>query len=314
MQPIIAKEFSSKEVSKASIVIATELTKICIAIVAVSSEPSSVRKRILSDWTLSSSLKIAALPAVLYAIQNLMVQHAYILLDSMTFNLLNQTKTLSAALWLFFILNKRQTSQQVFALFLLLAAAVVLNIPVESYFQKYIDSFLQSSSVKAIVSEEKAVGNAADYQLGVLMVLGASMLSGLSTALTQRALTNALPRHALFFSAELAVYGILALFASLAASTDWVKVCTDFFYRKRYSNVWYNAVIDFKVFDKGEVPSFSLHKGWELQTFVPVLTNAFGGVAVGLVTKYAGGVVKVCRYTSHFSSSRSLSMTNRGLL
>ena len=32
--------------------------------------------------------------------------------------------------------------------------------------------------------------------------------------------------------------------------------------------------------------------GWELKTAIPVITNAFGGVVVGLVTKYAGGVVK----------------------
>ena len=56
------------------------------------------------------------------------------------------------------------------------------------------------------------------------MVLGASMLSRLSTALTQRALTNAKPRHALFFSAELAVYGIIFLLTSMFTSQEGLKV------------------------------------------------------------------------------------------
>jgi hypothetical protein len=61
-------------------------------------------------------------------------------------------------------------------------------------------------------SGTSAVGfDAANYHLGVLMVMGASMLSGLSAALTQRALVGAKPRHPLFFSAELAVYGIVFL-------------------------------------------------------------------------------------------------------
>jgi hypothetical protein len=37
---------------------------------------------------------VAALPATLYAIQNVFVQYGYVLLDSMSFNLLNQTKVL----------------------------------------------------------------------------------------------------------------------------------------------------------------------------------------------------------------------------
>jgi hypothetical protein len=37
------------------------------------------------------------------------------------------------------------------------------------------------------------------------------MMSGLSAALTQRALVGGQPRHAIFFSSELAVYGIIFL-------------------------------------------------------------------------------------------------------
>lgn len=255
LQPMIATKFTNKEVSKTSVVIATELTKIWIAAVVIFSESATVREKIFSNWTLKSSLQNAALPACMYAIQNLLVQNAYQLLDSMTFNLLNQTKTLSAALCLYLVMNKRQSLIQVGALLLLLGAAVVLNLPTVQFTNEI--PFMLFPTAQASTLNAAAIAN---YQLGVVMVLGASGLSGLSTALTQRALAGPKPRDALFFSAELAVYGILFLIVNM--------------------------------FRSGEAFSVSILRGWELRGLIPVLTNAFGGVVVGLVTKYAGGVVK----------------------
>lgn len=157
------------------------------------------------------------------------------------------TQTLSAALWLFLIMDKRQSLIQIGALVLLLAAAVVLNLPLES-----------SATSEAAMKTAESLG---DYQMGVALVIGASMLSGISAALTQRALTTG--RHALFFSAELAVYGILFLVAHLATTPESTALLQQ-----------------------------GINKGWNMKTVIPVVTNAFGGVVVGLVTKYAGGVVK----------------------
>lgn len=92
LQPMVANQFTSHEISKTSIVIGTEFGKIIIAFSSIMTEPSNSRVKVLSDWSLLDSFKVAALPATLYAIQNLFVQHGYVLLDSMTFNLLNQTK------------------------------------------------------------------------------------------------------------------------------------------------------------------------------------------------------------------------------
>lgn len=92
LQPMISQRFISKDISKTSVVIGTEFAKIFIAYFSIMSEPSAARKKVFGDWTLYDSIKIAALPATLYAIQNLFVQYGYVFLDSMTFNLLNQTK------------------------------------------------------------------------------------------------------------------------------------------------------------------------------------------------------------------------------
>mmetsp|Transcript_6495 Transcript_6495/g.14318 ORF Transcript_6495/g.14318 Transcript_6495/m.14318 type:complete len:321 (-) Transcript_6495:155-1117(-) len=242
LQPILASKFTSSSVSKSSVVIATELGKILIALTSIAGGPKADREKIVQNWSIGDSLRVAALPATLYAIQNLLVQYGYIYLDSMTFNLLNQTKTLSAAFWLWVIMGKKQSGMQMVALLLLLTAALVLNMGDKLGSMSFGGDALSPT-----------------YQMGVLCVAGASMLSGLSAALTQRALVGAQQRHPLFFSAELAVYGILFLLGNLYFNSDM----------------------------KGSILS-----GWDLKTLIPVSTNAFGGLVVGLVTKYAGGVVK----------------------
>lgn len=92
LQPIISNKFTGTGVSKSSIIIATEVFKILISAFSILTGPKTEIDKIIENWTLLDSLKIAALPATLYAIQNLFVQHGYMYLDSMTFNLLNQTK------------------------------------------------------------------------------------------------------------------------------------------------------------------------------------------------------------------------------
>ena len=247
LQPMIATRFTGSSVSRTSVVIGTELGKIIIAFISIMTEPLEAQRKVLEGWTLADSLKVAALPATLYAIQNLFVQYGYVLLDSMTFNLLNQTKTLSAAFWLFIIMGQKQSYVQIFALMLLLAAAYILN-----------------SDAGAAAAGGRA--DLASYHFGIMMVCGASMISGLSAALTQRALVGARPRHPLFFSAELAVYGIAFLLL--------------------------NALFNPNSNEKDLILSGGLFSGWSLMTLIPVVTNAFGGLVVGLVTKYAGGVVK----------------------
>ena len=94
LQPILASRYTASGVSKSSIVIATEIGKIIIAFISIITGPKEDRQRIARSWNWLDSLKVAALPATLYAIQNVFVQYGYVLLDSMSFNLLNQTKVL----------------------------------------------------------------------------------------------------------------------------------------------------------------------------------------------------------------------------
>lgn len=123
LQPMIAAKFTPSGVSKSSVVIATEVFKIVIAALSLLLTASSTElEKLREQWSLTNSLQVAALPAMLYAIQNLFVQYGYVLMDSMTFNLLNQTKTLSAAFWLFLLIGQKQSPVQILALMLLLVA------------------------------------------------------------------------------------------------------------------------------------------------------------------------------------------------
>jgi len=80
------------------------------------------------------------------------------------------------------------------------------------------------------------------YHFGMVCVATASMLSGLSAALTQRALVGSASRHTMLYSAEMAVYGIVFLLCNLYFNND---------------------------IQEGK----SLWSNWDLATMFPVITN-----------------------------------------
>lgn len=253
LQPTLVKSFTPPELSKKTIVIATEISKIVITYFTIATtEAAEDRAKIWRQWTLADSLEQAAVPAILYAVQNVLTQYGYQLLDSMTFNLLNQTKIISAALCLFLFMGKGQSLRQCVALVVLLQAALLLSLPKDLMttaaaaaaealpaLLRHIEALepvlaLQAalSVPRVIVSSlaQSAPASSVDsslYQRGVLCVLGASLLSGVCAMLTQKVLQSG-RRHALFYSAEMAVYGIAALLlSSLGLSFDQGQVRWD---------------------------------------------------------------------------------------
>lgn len=199
---------------------------------------------------------MAVIPAALYAVQNIAALKAYQNLDALTFNVLNQTKTLSAALCCYFVMGRSQSMVQVGSLLLLLTAALVMEgiVPLPGISQNVSNSPFSSDSqwdMHHIVH-------------GVLPILLASFLSGLAGALSQQNLQKTGGgRNAYLFSMELCVASVILLTSSLAVSPDGQQLLEVGF--------WY---------------------GWTPQTFIPIVSNAVGGIIVGLVTKYAGSVRK----------------------
>jgi solute carrier family 35 (UDP-sugar transporter), member A1/2/3 len=194
----------------------------------------------------------------LYALQNIAALTAYQNLDALTFNVLNQTKTLSAALCCLLLLGKRQSRMQVLALFILLAAALIMEGILNLH------TFTGGSSSN---SQDSVWKNRRHWTHGVAPIALASFISGIAGVLSQKSLqsssTSLKGRNAYLFSLELCVASSVILLASMAVSPDGDRVFKNGFWHQ-----------------------------WTPSTWIPIVTNCVGGIVVGLVTKYAGAVRK----------------------
>ena len=211
-------------------------------------------------------LSVALIPAGLYAIQNMASLTAYQNLDPFTYNTLNQTKTLSAALCCYFVIGRKQSSIQIFALLLLLLSALIMEGVVS------IDSLLLGiySNANIAKNSNRIELDGRHFTHGVLPILLASFISGLAGSLSQKNLQQTVGtsgggggRDAYLFTMELCAASCIILLISLVISSDGEKIIANGFW-----------------------------DGWTMYTFIPIIVNSAGGVIVGLVTKYAGSVRK----------------------
>ena len=346
-QPVLVKAFTPTTVVRSTAVLAQEIVKF----LASASCLIWSRRWTMStqDWSLDSAILAAGLPAGIYVIQNYCNLMANQTLPPITFGVLNQTKTLSAAFCCFVLLGTPQSGLQIVALMLLIAAALIIQsiLPIHIYLprmsrnmvksaelppktqtnrkeQRYAligssahsrsssgsldskmshsdseeDSLVEScnynSKMSQSDSEEDSLGGKCnsymadechrtksdrieaspndgrdganlDEQLsrGVLPALLASILSGLAGTLVQKTLQlHARSPH--LFNMELACFSSFFLLASLAFGSP----------------------------DGRKLRQGGVSQGWTWKTWIPIVTNAAGGILVGFVTKYSGVVMK----------------------
>lgn len=253
LQPILYKEFAANAKSSSALVIACEICKLAIAFLVIVS--SGEAAKLLKSWELKQSLQASGLPACTYAVQNVLVQISYQNLPPIIFNLINQTKLLWTALFVFLLLGKKFSLQQCCAMVVLLSAAVLLSLAKE-------DGGSRAG---------KDIEPVASFELGLLPVLVASILSGLGAASTQRSM-QVHRRDLALVTIELSVYGSAFLVLPM---------------------LWSAAFAPSASLDPTAVSSLaSLFEGCDVYTLIPVVANAFGGLLVGTVTKHVGGVLK----------------------
>jgi len=254
-QPLLTRRYTSSTICRSSVIFVQECFKFCIALSLLyfSGDIKSARK----DWTIYSWASVAGVPAALYAVQNLSSLLAYQNLDGLTYNILNQTKTLSAALCCYLVMGRRQSVMQVVALMVLLLSALIMEriIP--------LDFVLQGRSESSNNTFEFLSFKARHFSHGVAPVLLASFISGLAGAISQKNLQGVGSRNPYWFSMELCGFSIIFLSLSMIASPDGKMI--------QEKGFW---------------------SGWTLKTLIPIFTNSVGGIIVGLVTKYAGAVQK----------------------
>eukprot|EP00591_Stephanopyxis_turris_P010810 CAMPEP_0195506952 /NCGR_PEP_ID=MMETSP0794_2-20130614/482_1 /TAXON_ID=515487 /ORGANISM="Stephanopyxis turris, Strain CCMP 815" /LENGTH=455 /DNA_ID=CAMNT_0040633439 /DNA_START=55 /DNA_END=1422 /DNA_ORIENTATION=+ len=272
LQPVLTKRFTPQTVNRSTVVMAQDVVKFFMAgaFLVLSGNWGAA----VSGWTIKTWLAVAGIPATLYCIQNMATLIAYQKLDPLTFNVLNQTKTLSAALCCFLIIGRMQSPLQVVSLFLLFASALIIEKVIS------LDSFLtwKKNSKKSMATEDSVSKETStdeekkpmsNHAQGVIAVLLASFISGLAGALAQKNLQSVSGcgktggRNSYLFTMELCVASMVFLLGSMTRSKDGERIRTSGF------------------FDE-----------WTPQTFIPIITNAAGGILVGLVTKYAGAVKK----------------------
>ena len=124
LQPILNREHVSDEVIRTVLVFVTEASKFFLALIMLVLERAT---DCFKGWQLLESLQGAALPAALYSVQNLLLQQAYPNLDFVTFNLLNQSKMLSTALFVYMLTGQQQSPMQCLALLMLVAGAALIS-------------------------------------------------------------------------------------------------------------------------------------------------------------------------------------------
>ena len=283
VQPMLVRKFMPQGICKSSVILTQELVKFAMAYVAYSSTTSiECRNEEISSLNFGSWLAMAGVPAILYTVQNLASLLAYQNLEALTFNVLNQTKILSAALCCYFVMGKKQTKMQSVSLILLLASALVMEkiISIESIMSIFSFGGGGSSGIGAglssITGAWQSMTLGRRFTHGVLPVLLASFISGLAGALVQRSLqgggsnasavapaTKRKPKNSYLFSMELTAASVVVLVGSLLFSSDGRSIMSNGFFHQ-----------------------------WTPGTIVPILTNSIGGILVGLVTKHAGSVRK----------------------
>jgi UDP-sugar transporter A1/2/3 len=178
IHPLLVKRTTPADSLISSSILLAELIKISICCLIVGHRFNKpVLRSILS---MKSAASVALVPALLYMIQNYAASFAQRSLSPVLYNLINQSKVLSAALMGYLILKKEQTRCQLFALGLIFcgAAAVVSGSS---------GNDLRPSGVNGIVS-----------------ALVASILSGLSGSITDVILLTR-GRDPYVFSAQLSI-------------------------------------------------------------------------------------------------------------
>jgi len=264
-QPVVTKAYASKSLIKGTYVFLLDFIRaaICVVTLLLTNDWTSAT----AGWNWREAAMAAGIPSMLYVAQNYFSLQAYQNLSPITFNVLNQTKTLSAALWCFLLLGQRMDTHQVGALgILLLAALVMQNMIPMSFLRRNTEKVMPSESAafSTETTAPPAVKSVDPWLGGIVPVLLASLLSGLAGALAQGALQQR-QRNSLLFSLELAT-------CSLVTSALTLGILPTPDHRRLVKQGWW--------------------QGWTPRTWIPLILQASGGVLVGLVTKYAGSVRK----------------------
>ena len=198
--------------------------------------------------------------------------HIYVYLQ-VTFNGLNQTKTLSAALWCFLLMGKRQSVVQMVALTILLFSALLFqgSLSLSGLFQKKVEE-AESRGEQVVVNGGAKVEETRKHtsiRKGIIPCLGAAFISGLAGALSQKgvqvAKAGGVGRNPYLYTMELGLFSSISLLFSMFATKNGRKSLSE---------------------------EGGIFKYWTPLSIIPITSRALGGLLTALVHKHAGATRK----------------------
>ena len=276
--PRMSRKYVHPKTNKKSLALIEEIVKLFMGIVGflITSNIQSIKK-----WTVRSSLIAAGLPSMLYAIKGVFTYTAYQNLDSVSFNGLSQTKTLSAALCCYLVLGKVQSQMQMIALGVLSVTPFVFQGDDKQWTNPIRwkrNTSTNQNSTHLNLTTEGNIENRRRFVFGVVPCLGATLLSGLAGAFSQRSLqtvVGSIERNAYFYSVEISFFTAICLVVSMLSERI-----------KGLENpVSSSGDVDVNA-DEG------FFEYWSCETFIPIALKAGGGILTALVHKHSGSVLK----------------------
>jgi UDP-sugar transporter A1/2/3 len=184
-------------------VFVAEVLKILIAVIFVSVSSGMIGfKNTYGQWKLGDSLKTALAPALLFGLQDLLIDYAnrpQNKCEPIIFLLLNQTKILWGALFLWAVLRVQRSQLQWVALLMMFCGAISLSY---------------DSTKKAVEGSATSTGFWNQPVWGIAAALGSAIISGFNQMLSEY-ITRIQPyrRPEMLFATELAAYKIVFMSA-----------------------------------------------------------------------------------------------------
>ena len=261
----------------------------------------------LRNYSFRSTLLAAGIPSALYALQGMLTYTSYLNLDAVTYNGLTQLKVLSSALCCYVVLGQRQGFVQILSLGILMISTIVFQGSWKYWFG---NNEKKNNVIDGVAgglagggnTKTTGTGRVYDYNrhlvLGVLPCIGATLLSGLAGAFSQRSLqTNqvggighdgkVMHRDAYFYTIEISFLSALCLAFSMAMECVKHGITAK---RPRRANKNYKNITDTDNFRTCTTSHFFQH--WTFATLFPISARASAGLLTALVHRHLGSVIK----------------------
>ena len=314
--PTLQRKCVPRKLCRSSMVLAQEVSKFGLAATCFGLLLSpSQRQQALASWSVQSWWKWAGIPAALYAIQNYAKLLAYQHLSPVAYSVLNQTKTLSTALFCFLLLGIPQSPLQMVSLLVLLSSALVMEqvIPVRRRVAPVPLRIRVSSSLhwkrrsilphhgairgrsrssklfSCVTSEHAQQGSRSIVQSRPPPSPQATTASG--DAESQRADPRRFTHGVLPLLLANLTSGLAAALGQKALSQQRRNL---YLYGMELSSASFLLVLASLLGsqDGRQIRREGWRRHWTAWVWLPIAAHAVGGLLVGLVTKYAGSVQK----------------------